>query len=213
MPKRDVNGRDLAAAAAAHGVKLLTRPTSSSTVTPSAVRGKRFGGTTECVWPVKSRCGASGLQSGADVLVVPRTAAFFGPWDHHNFVTRALAALCRGERFVLPVDTLVSATYVPDLADVSLDLLIDGEAGVWHLANPGPVSWFDLARRAAERVGLPTELLQGCATADLRLPALRPLFSALASERGGVMPTLDSALDRYAAQVETLPRRTLRVAG
>jgi dTDP-4-dehydrorhamnose reductase len=152
------------------------------------------------------------LQSGADVLVV-RTAAFFGPWDDHNLVTRALAALCRGERFMLPVDAVVSATYVPDLADASLDLLIDGEVGVWHLANHGPVSWFELARMAAERVGLPTELLQPCAVTDLHLPVRRPLFSALASERGDVMPTLEAALDRFAAQVETLPSRTLREAG
>ncbi len=213
--RENVNGAtQLAAAAAVHRVKLLTyssdlvfngdavRPyVESDSVAPLNVYGRSKADAEQAV-----------LQSGADVLVV-RTAAFFGPWDHHNVVTRALAALCRGERFMLPVDTLVSATYVPDLADVSLDLLIDGEAGVWHLANPGPVSWFDLARRAAERIGLPTELLQACATTDLRLAARRPLFSALASERGGVMPSLESALDRYAVQVETLPRRTLRVAG
>ena len=33
---------------------------------------------------------------------------------------------------------MVSPTYVPDLVHASLDLLIDGEHGLWHLANEAP---------------------------------------------------------------------------
>jgi dTDP-4-dehydrorhamnose reductase len=152
------------------------------------------------------------VQLGVDALIV-RTAAFFGPWDPHNTVTRALSALLRGERVMLPGDAVVSPTYVPDLVDASLDLLIDWEQGVWHLVNAGVVSWFDLVCRAADRVGIPTALLDSCDTADLRLEAPRPLFSALGSERGAVMPPLDSALDRYARDVQALPRHALSAAG
>jgi dTDP-4-dehydrorhamnose reductase len=84
---------------------------------------------------------------------------------------------------------------------------------VWHLVNAGVVSWFDLVCRAADRVGIPTALLHSCDTADLRLEAPRPLFSALGSERGAVMPPLDSALDRYARDVQALPRHALSAAG
>jgi dTDP-4-dehydrorhamnose reductase len=29
----------------------------------------------------------------------------------------------------------ISPTYIPDLVDACLDVLVDGEAGVWHLTN------------------------------------------------------------------------------
>ena len=47
----------------------------------------------------------------------------------------------------------MSPTYVPDLVDRALDLLIDGAAGVWHLANAGAVSWLEFARMAAVAAG------------------------------------------------------------
>ena len=34
-------------------------------------------------------------------------------------------------------DIVVSPTYVPDLVHATLDLLLDGETGLWHLANDG----------------------------------------------------------------------------
>ena len=136
------------------------------------------------------------LASSADALVV-RTSAFFGPWDQHNFVTIALAALAAGETFRAVDDLTVSPTYVPDLVHASLDLLIDGEQGIWHLANHGGVTWLELAQRAAVQAGVGTNGLEGCAAADVGYVATRPRNSALISERGWVMPTLDDALRRY----------------
>jgi hypothetical protein len=51
-------------------------------------------------------------------------------------------------------DQRVSPTYVPDLLHAPLDLLVDGEGGIFHLANAGEVSWAELARRAARLAGL-----------------------------------------------------------
>jgi dTDP-4-dehydrorhamnose reductase len=136
--------------------------------------------------------------------IVVRTSAFFGPWDQHNFVTIALRELASGRRFLAPADTIISPTYVPDLVDCTLDLMIDAESGLWHLANSGEVSWYELAKRVAEMAGVSTESLVPCATADLRLAAERPLYSALASERAWMMPTLESALSRYMAERETV---------
>jgi dTDP-4-dehydrorhamnose reductase len=36
---------------------------------------------------------------------------------------------------------LMSPTYVPDLVNAALDLLVDEEKGIWHLCNDGLVSW------------------------------------------------------------------------
>ena len=54
------------------------------------------------------------LKLAPSALVI-RTAAFFGPWDRHNFVAQAVHALQRGERWRAANDQLVSPTYVPDL--------------------------------------------------------------------------------------------------
>jgi dTDP-4-dehydrorhamnose reductase len=138
------------------------------------------------------------LAACPDALVV-RTAAFFGPWDRHNFVTCALEALRRGEPWQAAEDQWISPTYVPDLVGGTLDLLIDGESGLWHLANRGVVSWAGLALLAAEAAGLDPSLVRPVPGATLGQRAARPRHVPLASERGPVMATLEDALGRYFA--------------
>ena len=43
----------------------------------------------------------------------------------------------------------MSPTYVPDLVHEALNLLIDGGTGLWHVVNPGSLSWRDFARLIA----------------------------------------------------------------
>ncbi|AFZ66466.1 family 1 glycosylhydrolase [Deinococcus peraridilitoris] len=136
------------------------------------------------------------LAASPESLVI-RTAAFFGPWDEHNFVTQALRAVRHGEMWCAADDQVVSPTFVPHLVNHSLDLLIDEERGVWHLANAGAVSWADFARMAVERAGLDVRLVQGVPGAVLGQLARRPAYSVLGSERGWIMPSLERALDAY----------------
>jgi len=131
-----------------------------------------------------------------DALVV-RTSAFFGPWDEHNFVTLALRSIAAGQRFAAADDTIVSPTYLPDLVDACLDLLIDGEKGIWHLASRGALTWADLARKAAELAGLDGALVEGRPMKSFGLAARRPRYSALSSQRAWLLPPLDQALRRY----------------
>ncbi|WP_207485700.1 family 1 glycosylhydrolase [Arenibaculum pallidiluteum] len=133
--------------------------------------------------------------------LVVRTGAFFGPWDSRNFVTRALQALQRGQPFAAPQDVVVSPTYVPDLVSAALDLLIDGETGLWHLANAGAISWAELAREAARRARLDPGLVRGVPVHETGWRARRPLYSVLASERGNVMPSLETGLEAYFSAV------------
>ena len=132
----------------------------------------------------------------AGALVV-RTSAFFGPWDEYNFVTLTLRRLAAGEPMVAANDVTVSPTYVPDLVHTTLDLLIDGETGIWHVANRGAVTWADLAREAAVGAKLDPALVQGLPLADLGWRAPRPRYTVLDSARGSIMPTLDRALGSY----------------
>ena len=146
--------------------------------------------------------------------LIVRTSAFFGPWDEYNFVSRALRALSAGCRFPAAADLTISPTYVPDLVHACLDLLVDGERGVWHLANAGVVTWAELARAAATLAGLDSSLVEPCPNDSFKLPARRPVYAALASERGTLLPSLDSALARYAAECETRrPRSKKSAAG
>jgi len=91
----------------------------------------------------------------------------------------------------------VSPTYVPDLVHVCLDLLIDGESGIWHLANRGDVSWAELATQAAALADVDSTLVQACVGARPGETAPRPRYGVLGSERAALMPTLDDALQRY----------------
>jgi dTDP-4-dehydrorhamnose reductase len=136
--------------------------------------------------------------------LVIRTSAFFGPRDVHNFVSAALGALASGSPFRAASDVVVSPTYVPDLADASLDLLIDGASGVWHLANAGAVSWAEFASRAAAAAGLSVDGVEPCALQHLNLPALRPRYSVLGTERGFSLPPLDESLARYVVERQRL---------
>jgi dTDP-4-dehydrorhamnose reductase len=144
----------------------------------------------------KARAEARVMDACPGALVV-RTSAFFGPWDTHNFVTIALRELDAGRPFAAADDATVSPTYVPDLANACLDLLIDGERGIWHLATPGAITWAELARRAAELAGVDARLLEPRPTSAFGFPAPRPLYTALGSERGWPMPPLEDALGHF----------------
>lgn len=136
------------------------------------------------------------LDSCPEALVV-RTSSFFGPWDRHNFVTQALKALQSGSLFAAANNITVSPTYVPDLVHVCLDLLIDKEKGIWHLTNGQALTWSNFARKACEMANVDSRSLNAVSHSALNYLAPRPLFSALGSERGILMPTLDDAIERY----------------
>jgi dTDP-4-dehydrorhamnose reductase len=79
----------------------------------------------------------------------------------------------------------------------TLDLLIDGASGIWHLANDGATTWAGLARHAAALAGVPTDTLEERPLAAQALPAPRPRYAVLGSRRGQLLPPLDDALARY----------------
>lgn len=137
------------------------------------------------------------LAINPEALIV-RTSAFFGPWDRFNFLHHTLAQLGRGEEVEASDNMVVSPTYVPDLVHATLDLLLDGERGLWHLANRGSISWHGLAREIAGRTGLSPEKIRdsGGEKAD----------NSLASSRGQLLRPLEAALDDYVRFSETIAR-------
>ncbi|HKR01770.1 MAG TPA: family 1 glycosylhydrolase [Pyrinomonadaceae bacterium] len=141
------------------------------------------------------------LEALPEALVI-RTSAFFGPWDGYNFVAAALRALSAGRGFPAAADLFISPTYVPDLVHASLDLLIDGAGGIWHLANSGAVTWAELARCVATASGLDASLVEAHPCEALGFIAPRPVYTALASERATLLPSFEDAIFRYLQENE-----------
>jgi dTDP-4-dehydrorhamnose reductase len=177
----------LAAAAAAHGIPFVGI---SSDLVFDGLLGRAYResdapGPT-CVYG-QSKLAAERLvaAAGGQSLMV-RTSAFFGPWDEYNFAWSVIDRLRRGERMTASRD-MVSPTFVPDLCHAMLDLLIDGETGIWHLANEGETSWFDFGRAIADSAGLDADMIVAEETSP-------PRSTALASERGTLLRPLGAAL-------------------
>ncbi len=129
-------------------------------------------------------------DAGGQPLVI-RTSAFFGPWDRYNFAHAVLDTLARGKPFRACARTRVSPTYVPDLVHAALDLLVDGETGLWHLANPGDVSWHQFGRLVAEGAGYDPAMV---------LPTdgeAAPASTVMTSERGVLLRPLETAIEDY----------------
>jgi dTDP-4-dehydrorhamnose reductase len=145
------------------------------------------------------------VQDAHPSALVVRTSAFFGPWDEYNFVFLALRNLAAGREVTANENAVVSPTYVPDLVHATLDLLIDGESGTWHLANQGGVSWYQLAFTAAKRAGLDTKHLMRS-----RGPASTTVLS---SERGVLLPPLENALRRMLNEISASNEAPEPVAG
>jgi dTDP-4-dehydrorhamnose reductase len=181
----------LARACARRGLPLVTF---SSDLVFDGQLGRPYVETDEarptCVYgESKARAEQRVLAIWPETLVV-RTSAFFGPWDRYNFVWNALRALDAGEPVVASDTEIVSPTYVPDLVHATLDLLLDGEKGLWHLANDGALSWNALAQWVGHSASLDTSLIrtpEPGATAN----------NALTSGRGLILRPLERAIDDY----------------
>jgi dTDP-4-dehydrorhamnose reductase len=131
-----------------------------------------------------------------EALIV-RTSSFFGPWDTYNFIHHVIQALSINGNFVAAKDIWVSPTYVPDLVNTCLDLLIDKEKGIWHLTNKGQTTWAQLAVAVAEKSAHNVDRIIGQNAASMNWAAPRPKYSLLKSLHGNLLPSLNNALNRY----------------
>jgi dTDP-4-dehydrorhamnose reductase len=151
------------------------------------------------------------MERHPEALMI-RTSAFFGPWDKYNFITQALSTLAQDKPFRAANDLVITPTYVLDLVNASLDLLIDRERGIWHLTNGHALTWEQLALKAADAAGIDPSRLESCRHTELSFAARRPVFSALGSERGMILPSLDKAIAHYVSMRPFAPDPSVRYA-
>jgi len=118
---------------------------------------------------------------GADpTALVVRTTVVYGPEPQgKNFVAQLRGRLGRGERMRVPRDQVSTPTYNVDLAARTLQLVLQGASGVWHVAGPDVLDRYAFARLAAAAFGLDASLLDAVPTPSLGQAAPRPLKGGL----------------------------------
>ena len=127
------------------------------------------------------------------------TGRVFGPWTgEDDALSASLASLARGEPQPLDAAELVWPTYIPDLVQAALDLLIDGEVGHRWLAHGESSTWCAFVRRAARLAGHDESLVHAVGEPMTEAPS--------AQSSGRLLPSLDDALSRYLHDYETEPR-------
>ena len=141
------------------------------------------------------------LEACPSSLVI-RCGSVFIAGDKSSFINRILSNLSRGIKVQARGDVMISPTYLPHLVYASLNLLIDDVRGVWHLANKGCISWFNFATMAANYTGLNTSNIIKTEVENTA-PCLS-FFSARESNKYGLMPTLEQALEEYFANQFTM---------
>jgi dTDP-4-dehydrorhamnose reductase len=101
-------------------------------------------------------------------------------------------------------DQVGRPTYAHDLAGWTWQLIERNAEGIFHAANSEAATWFDVAQRVFDTLGV-TQLLSPCTTADYPTPAPRPAYSVLDTTKlettlGGPLRHWHSALDECLAQ-------------
>ena len=72
-------------------------------------------------------------------------------------------------------------TFTEDLAGMILQLGVGRRAGIYHVTNQGPTTWFQFARDVVAAAGLDPRMVEPITTAELTppRPAPRPANSVL----------------------------------
>jgi dTDP-4-dehydrorhamnose reductase len=138
-------------------------------------------------------------ESGAEYLIV-RTQWLFGDTGKSFPDTMAQRAKA-GTATRVVNDQWGRPTYTRDLAMAVWELIEGGHRGVFHIANAGDATWFDVAERVFAHFDR-SDLLASCRSADYLTLARRPMHSVLSTKRaedvlGRSLPHWTESLDQF----------------
>jgi dTDP-4-dehydrorhamnose reductase len=140
------------------------------------------------------------MMVNPDTLII-RSSAFYNPWIANDPLVRLLNETRSGEVHYFPNDIIISPTYIVDLVNTTLDIMIDGESGIWHLSNQEEISQFQFVRMALEMAGRDDRNIGGIQSWRLKYAAERPHYSVLSNLKGISLPPLSVALEKYLGEV------------
>ncbi len=160
------------------------------------------------------RCGEEAALLLAPGAAVARVAVVYSgrPGAKATFATQVVDKLTRGEPVKAFSDQFVSTTLAASGAAMCLELLLEtAYQGVLHVSDATVIDRVAFAHRVAERFGLSGEIIP-VTTAEVKLPAPRPLRAGLRVERAAALLRhrplpLGEALDRFHAEWMTRTAR------
>ena len=144
-----------------------------------------------------------------EMSFVIRTSWVFGK-ANNNFNTQVINWSKTRDKLNIVDDQISVPTYSKDLAEFSWKLIQTEKFGLYHITNNGIASKYDQAKYVLEKIGWKGKL--GTAkTEDFELPAKRPHFSKLSSEKiekllGEKIPDWKSGIDRYLEEMEIIKK-------
>jgi dTDP-4-dehydrorhamnose reductase len=156
------------------------------------------------VYARTKRCGEEAALVLVPDCAVARVAVVYSgrPGAKSTFATQVVEKLSRGEPVKAFSDQYVSTTLAASGAARCVELLLETTyRGVLHASDAGVVDRVDFARRVARRFGLEGEIVP-VKTADVKLPAPRPLRGGLKVDRAAALLRarplpLDEAIERF----------------
>jgi len=123
-----------------------------------------------------------------------------------TFATSTFENLASGKSVKAFQDQVVSPTLADNGAEMVLGVARSGEQGIFHCVGASVVSRVEFCRALARKLGADEGLVVPVRTADVKLPAPRPLRCGLLVDKvrkllGEEVPLpLDKALDRFIAE-------------
>ena len=137
------------------------------------------------------------LTANPGALII-RSSSFFNPWQKNDPLTNILySGIHLKQSHYLASDIIISPTYIPDLVNTTLDLLIDDESGIWHLSSQEEISCFEFNKLALNMASINDENIFSVLQTKLNYSAQRPKYSVLMSSHGVTLPCLQDALQCY----------------
>ena len=158
-----------------------------------------------------SEYGKSKAQGEKNVLevyeksFVIRTSWVFGI-ANNNFNKQVINWSKSRDKLNIVDDQVSVPTYSMDLAEFSWKLIQTEKFGLYHITNNGIASKYDQAKYILEKIGWKGTLGRA-KTADFNLPAKRPPYSKLDSNKvekllGEKIPAWQSGIDRFLEEMK-----------
>ncbi len=125
--------------------------------------------------------------------LIVRPGRFFDLGMQRHRLGRFLAQVGEGRTIGCDDHIVDSPTASGDFVHATLDLVIDGECGIWHVANAGIATEADLVRAAVSCAGLDPSLV-----ISVRRDGEERRWRAIQSERGVILPHFEARLPALA---------------
>jgi len=107
-----------------------------------------------------------------------RVPVLFGP-GKTNFIEKGLRKIVAGENYIAASDQMGCATYTLDAGYKIMEVVEARRYGLYHLANQGACTRFELARRASELAGLDSSKVVGAPSAQMGRRASRLKYAVM----------------------------------